>query len=402
MEKFNRKLRKTQFQEEEQRKRKNGIAIIIVFLLILAVIVAGVAYFRRQQKKYDHYEVVYNAELPEGTAAYLAYKNGYIRYDRDGAQAYNALGTQLWNLAYNLKNPILNVCDGYTVVADKGSTTFYIVDASGAASRYEALDKIAQARVAAQGVTAVLTTGSEEDHIYLYEPSSSNVLVDIKTQTATNGFPITMALSPDGKKLVTSYMSIETDSWLSWVTFYNFGEVGQNYVDNMVGSYSFEALVPEIRFVSSDTVVVVRDNGFELYQMSETPKVMHTETFNSKIRSTFSDEGYTGFVLEKSEAQTADRLLLYKNSNGRKRLEMSLESEYNDIYTADEEIVLYDSLSCTILRANGDVKFRTTFDKNVNYVFSTDDAEQYLLVGDQTVERIQLKEAEKNASEKNE
>ena len=53
---------------------------------------------------------------------------------------------------------------------------------------------------------------------------------------------VAMALSQDGRKLVTSYLSLGNGKLESWVTFYNFGDVGQNYVDNMVGSYSFEGI----------------------------------------------------------------------------------------------------------------------------------------------------------------
>ncbi len=395
MEKFDRKLRKTQIQEEEQKARKKkGIIILILLLIVLCAIVL-LFLLRKEETVYGDYEVLRTTELVGGTAEYLAYDGGYVRYNRDGAQAYYADGTQRWNVAYNLKYPVADVCEGYVAVADKGNTSFYIIDPTGVASSFETTEKIALVRVAAQGVTAVMTTAAEEDHIYLYQPASKDMLVDIKTQTATNGFPISMAISPDGKKLVTSYISMEADKQQSWVTFYNFGEVGQNYVDNMVGSYSFEALVPLVHFASKETVVVVRDNGFEIYQMTEVPKVRYTENFATKIRSVFTGEKYTGFVLEKNAVQGQERLILYKNQTTRKMLDLPLNAEYNRVYTVGEEIVLYGGLNCTVMRANGTIKFQKSFSKNVNYMFSTDDEEKYILIGDWTEELIRLKALEK-------
>ena len=37
----------------------------------------------------------------------------YITYDRDGVRAFTASGEQLWNASYNLKNPIIAVCEPY-------------------------------------------------------------------------------------------------------------------------------------------------------------------------------------------------------------------------------------------------------------------------------------------------
>ncbi len=394
MEKFNRKLRQTQLQEEEQNTQKRKMIFGCVLLLLVVLVIVVLFFLKKEEKTYGDYKVLQTTERAEGTAEYLAYDNGYIRYGRDGAQAYMADGTKRWDVAYNLKNPVLDVCGGYAAVADKGGTAFYIIDPTGAAATYAVTEKIAQVRVASQGVTAILTTGIEEDHIYLYQPASKDILVDIKTRTATNGFPVTMAISPDGKKLVTSYMTMETDTWLSWVTFYNFGEVGQNYVDNMVGSYSFEALIPEIQFATDSTVVVVRDNGFEIYQMTEVPKVRYTENFATQIRSVCIGENYTGFIMEKAERQEQNRLLLYRNSTAGKKVDIPLSADYNRLYVTGEEVILQDSLSCRILRADGTQKYQEEFSKNINYMFSTGAEDKYILVGDRTEELIQLKELE--------
>lgn len=396
MGRFNRKLRSVQIEEEKRERKKKQMTAFAILLAIVLVAAVGIALLRRREKTYDTYEILHTDEISmDSSVRYIAYGGGYLCYGRDGAQAYDINGRQLWNVSYNLKNPMAAVCEPYTAIADKGSSTLYIVDNAGTVSKYELSAKIAAICTAAQGVTAVMTTGSAEDHIYLYEPGSANYLVDIMTVTKSNGFPVTMALSPDGRKLVTSYLSLDKDQMESWVTFYNFGDVGQNYIDNMVGSYSFQSLVPEVSFVTNNIVMICRDDGLVLYRMTETPKVLLTEEYTTKIRSVFYSSDYTGIVLKAETAGTEDSLLLYRNDKAKKVLEMPMKIEYSSIYTSGSDIVCYNGRGMTILNASGKIKFQTEFEKNVNQIFRVDDNTRYLLIGDQTAETIQLKQKEK-------
>lgn len=396
MKKFNRKLRSAQLEEEGRKRKKSRMLVLIIVLILILAAVLIALFNRKKDKTYNTYEVLHTEEISmDSSVRYISYDGGYIRYDRDGAQAYDAGGNQRWNISYELKNPIVSVCAPYTAIADKGSGEFYIVDNKGTVSKYELSEKIAEICTASQGVTAVMTTGSTEDHIYLYEPNSTKQLVDIKTVTKSNGFPVAMALSQDGRKLVTSYLSLDGDELQSWVTFYNFGEVGQNYVDNMVGSYSFAALIPEVAFVTNNIAMVCRDDGLVLYRMTEIPKVLLTEDFTSEIRSIFYSSDYTGLILKAEAGKTEDRLVLYHNEKARKVLDMPMSIEYSGIYTSGQDIVCFSGLDMTILNVAGKVKFQTSFTKNVKQIFRVDDNTKYLIIGDQMAETIQLKQKEK-------
>lgn len=391
MKQFDRRLR-SEGENTEQSRKSYVLPVLIIagIVLILGIIL----FSRKKEKVYNGYETLQTTALSTDSAVhYQAYGSGYISYGRDGAAAFDSQGKQQWNIAYVMKNPIVSVCGTYTVVADKGGMQFYIVDGKGTVSHFELTDKISVVRIASQGVTAVLTTGEETDHIYLYEPGSTAALVDIMTMTKNNGFPLALALSQDGRKLVTSYVTVEDDSCISWVTFYNFGEVGQNYVDNMVGSYSFEALVPEINFVTNDIAVICRDNGIVFYRVTEIPKVMVTEDFTEQIRSVFCSKDYTGLILE-AAADGKRKLVMYQNEKGKKVLNMDFSSDYTGIYTSGQDIVCYDGEEMTIFSISGKQKFHTEFSRNINAVFRVDDSTKYILIGDQTAETIRLKQAE--------
>ncbi len=391
MKQFNRKLRSVQIDEDRRKKRKKAFLPALILLAAVAAVILLVIWSRSREKEYNAYDTVHSEQLTgESSARYAAYGGGYIIYDRDGARAYAADGKQLWNAAYNLKNPIIAVCEPYAAVADKGNGQFYIIDGKGNISSFTVAGRLAAIEVAAQGVTAVLTTEDDRDHIYLYAPDSGQALVAIMGITKECGFPVAMALSQDGRKLVTSYLSLGNGKLESWVTFYNFGDVGQNYVDNMVGSYSFEGIVPEVAFITNDTVLVGKDNGIVLYRMTEVPKALLTEDFNRQIRSMFYSRSYIGVVLKGGDSAD-EQLLLYRTDKAKKALDIPLEYEYTGIYTAGDDIVLYGGQEMTILRKNGDLKFHMSFSKNVRQVLRVDDQEKYIVIGDAQADTIRLK-----------
>ena len=58
------------------------------------------------------------------------------------------------------------------------------------------------------------------------------------------------------------------------IAFYNFGSVGQNEIDNCVGSYSYPDMVfPEIDFLSNDKMVAFGDGEVILFEGTQKPQV---------------------------------------------------------------------------------------------------------------------------------
>jgi hypothetical protein len=245
--------------------------------------------------------------------------------------------------------------------------------------------------VASQGVVAALMEEGETNYISLYDVDGT-VLSDKITNVNNEGYPIDITLSNDGEKLVISYFAVTKGKLISTVAFFNFGEVGQNYTDRFVGGYEFEeAIIPRVSFLNNDTICVFKDNGFLLYKMAEIPNMIHEESLpDSKIKSVLYNSKYAGVVLEASDS-TPKKLLLY-DLEGKKLLEKSLDFDYEKIFLADEEIIMYDNVSCTILKTNGKIKFRYTFDGNIGAFYPINNLDRYFLVNESNIAEITLKE----------
>lgn len=246
-------------------------AKIAVFALA-AVLAAGAAvYFFRGSREYTDYEVVQELEN-SGASDYVAVNGSLVRYGTEGAQAVSKGGTLLWNITYQtMKNPAFSFCGAMTAAADIGANQYLLTDGTGETRSFSTPHRIQALCVAKQGVTAVLMNAEEKDYIYLYS-KEGEVLSEMETVVARDGFPLAIALSEDGTKLVTSYMKVENDEPVCSVTFYNFGGVGQNYVRNLVGQVLYpECLIPRISFWDNNTVMVVGGNVAELFSMKEIP-----------------------------------------------------------------------------------------------------------------------------------
>lgn len=392
MEKIKRdKLRTNELEKQKRlKKRKIRTRVIIFVSIILGVLLLLFIYYKKN-KNYNSIEVVNTTELSNTSGVtYFPYKSGILKISRDGAEAINSDGKTLWNVSYNMKEPIGAVCQSYVAIADRGGTSLFIVDGSGNYNQITLLYGIEQVEVAAQGVTAVLSSNSEYNYINVFSMDSQEPKIEMETNISNNGFPIEIALSEDGKKLVTSYLAVADDMVKTWLTFYNFGEVGKNLVNNIAGSISFDkTIIPEIKFLNNDLICVYTDSGFYLYQMRETPTVQTIEEISGEIESVISNSSLIGFVV-KSENHEGNKELILYNYAGKKVVQKSFQASYEKAIMTDNSIIFYSPLTYEFYDLKGNHMFSGTFSKNINYVFTTNQTEYLLCIGDTSMERIRL------------
>ncbi len=385
-------LRIDEINKSRRRKLKYITVVIVILFLLLLV---GIALFRMNTKSYNAFRVKNSIELMNtGTSKLVQYKNGILRATRDGAETISADGKQVWNVSYNMKNPIVDVRDNFAVIADMGGKTAYIINGSGVSNTIETLYSIVEVKVATQGVTSILMNNGTEDYINVYSMESAQPLLSIKTLATTDGFPIAMALSDDGTKLVTSYIKIENDTITSQVTFRNFGDVGKNYIDQVVGNWSFTSFVPKIEFITKDVVAIFLEDGLYLYSMKETPSETLKETYSQKILDIFYTDTYIGVVLESETGEKSNQIYLY-NVDGNKIMSSNISFNYSSIVAGEDYIIFYNDLACEVMNLKGKVVFDDTFSIAVKSLMKGSNSKEFFTVTDigiDTLEMVETKE----------
>ncbi|MBO4416342.1 MAG: hypothetical protein J5824_10245 [Lachnospiraceae bacterium] len=374
--------------------RKVNKAALIVMLLFVAAIVGVIVYANiSSNNSYTSWEPVFSFENIN-EADFIRTHDGFIAFNRDGAAKYAAGGNIIWNISYQMEDPIAAECGDYAVFADRGSQTVHITDGTGSNHTFSVSEKIVQVCVADKGITAVRTNAGDSDRIYLYD-INGNMLLDMKTEVKKSGFPITMALSDDGKKLVTSYFEVGQEN-KGWLTFYNFDDVGQNYSDKMVGSFSFdENLIVDIRMLNDSRVAVFYADGCNLYKFREKPEFIKTITVDGGIEAV-CDSG-DGFAIARKEAENKNSITVY-DVNGKAVTDVIGSMGFDTMRLENGELILISDDSYVIYRKNGDEKLRARFDDAIRLIYPGSSKNEYIIVGKNKTEIIRLRTLKEDAA----
>ena len=386
---------------EQVKRKKTDTKKIIRFLSILIVVllvIGGVLWIQlNYTMEYTGYQLLTEQAVPTNIAGYLQGKNELLLCSNDGAKAIDSKGEVCWEISYQLDNPELAYCKDMASVADIGGKSVYVVAENGIPYHYEVIYPIVKHEVAAQGVTAVLLDHETEDFIQLYDINGT-LRVDINTKTKTDGIPIDIALSEDGRKLVTLYVTFQGDSMMCKVTFYNAGEVGKNYIGNIVGQTTFEdnLLAYDLQFLDAETLCVLLENGFRIYRITEVPELICENILEESIIEMVCVEG--GIYVVKEDAMK-QRTMTFYNVKGNPKATWEKIPDYEKLCATQEEVIFTSPQSVTIYRNNQSLKFNSTFHENLEAVLSAGN-DRYFLVDAGKIRTIKLSDGTKNEESK--
>ena len=262
-----------------------------------------------------------------------------------------------------------------------------MVAENGIPYNYEVIYPIVKHEVAKQGVTAVLLDGGKEDFVQLYDINGT-LRVDINTKTKTDGIPVDIALSPDGKKLVTLYVTFQGDAMICKATFYNADEFGKNHINNIVGQKTFteNILAYDVQFLNEDMLCIFLENGFALYRMTEVPELICEKVLSEEIVE-FLCAG-SGFYVVCEDA-AGQRTMTFYNEKGEAKQTFDEIPDYESVTATAEEVVFFSPQRVTVYRANQSLKFSTAFTQNLEAVFPAG-RNRYFLIDMGKVQTIKL------------
>lgn len=376
----------------KENKQKWIVSIVILGLLLLGAGLGIFSYFYGN-RCYQHYEVQSKVDRSDSNNVnYMYYKGNILKYSRSGISEIDNTGKSLWNGGYEMEQPQVDVCGDYVVVADVTGKHFYVYNGEDEGTSMETSLPIVRAKVARQGVVAVLLQDKDSNVLDIYNPYSNaeNLLVEIPTNVAEEGYPLDFDISPDGKSVVTSYLVVKGSNIETKVSFYNFTEVGQDK-NTLVGGKSFgEKMIARIEFIEDDKVAVFHEKGFSVFGQMKQPESLVEKTFKEEIKSVAFQNGYLAVVLEKDGKIENQKLILYEEK-GREKMQRNIPYEYANMEIHGEEIIFTGNRSCNILRFNGHDKFDYKFEQEIDALYPTSDGEVYTLIDTSTIQKIKLK-----------
>ena len=366
------------------------IVLTVMFIAAFILIIGWSLYTYLDRKVYVDYSITAKSVRSDSdTAQYMTFNGHILKYSRDGAEAFNGMNKTMWNVTYEMQKPHVATCDNFVALGDEGSNQVVVVDEKGNQTTIDTRLPIMDFTVASQGVVAVVLEDSGSTRINVYD-KNGNQLAGLKCTMTQSGYPVDVSLSPNGTLLGVSYIRMSEGELVSSIAFYNFGDVGQNEVDNYVSGYDYkDSVFPSLKFLSDGTAVAIGDNRLVTFGGTQKPEIVSDVSFEDEIQSVYYGDSSVALVFRNNKNMESYRLDLY-DARGKKILEKEFELGYTDIQLCKNQILIYNESKCIIMNKRGFVKYTGDFEDSVLLMSAGSTPGKYFLINRDITQMIRL------------
>ncbi len=214
----------------KERNRDRLRWILVLLSLFSAAAAAAALYFTNY--RYTTYSVDESFTLGSASgASVFKFRDGNLIISTDAVTFVRKGGVQ-WTAAVGVSDPVFAAEGAYFALTGRGGYEFFVFNESGMLSTVRVSRKIRSLDVSAAGVVAVCTESSDTAYVSYFDRYGSRINVEVKTILDASGYPVSIALSPDGNKLLVVYYSIANGIGESRLVVYDFenGKADRSYI----------------------------------------------------------------------------------------------------------------------------------------------------------------------------
>lgn len=357
-----------------------GICIIMLFLVWQISL----------HWEFKDYRVLSHQEHEDAVSAnYVEFGNNILKYGNDEVALLDRQGTAIWQASHYTDHPMIDMCGEYCVIYDKKGTKMSVYNVQGKVSDIQLAHPILKAKIAKQGVISVILEDGETTWINVYD-SKGEEIVTSKTRVDSPGYPVDLSISEDGVLLGVTYFCVKNNKPSSYVAFYNFGNTGQNQMDNLVSGYTYiDKLIPQIECLGSGKMVAFGDDGFIVYDGKQIPEEIETVQVEQEIIATFHSADQIGIVVQTVGEEYPYHMQVY-NRNGKLLWDQGLDLSYNKIEISKEQILVYNSTEFAIYDMDGTKRFQGALKEGYLKKMIKVAKNRYMLVMEHGLQMIKL------------
>lgn len=369
------------------KTRRPKKSVLILTAVIIGIIAGIFIAFNHVDENYDVLSTMENEDTQ--SSEYVQLGDSLLKYGNESVALLSQSGSTMWDQAYDMSNPVSSIRGDTAVIYDRRGTSMYVIETDGPVGSVTTDFPIVKAEVTESGSVAAILEDGERTWINYYA-SDGSLIVENQTRMENNGYPLDLAVSPDGTIIGVSYLLVESGEISSQVVFYNFGQAGQGQVDNVVAEFTYEdTLVPDLVYFSDGTCVAFRDDGFSVFQGGDTPEERESIEIDTQLISLFYNEEYFGIVTDGEEQGTSYLMTLY-DSSGRERCSQGFDMDYQSISISRGRIIFSSGTQVEMYNFNGRLKFQgDVLEGSVRNLFQMS-RNRYLLISDEGVDMIRL------------
>lgn len=376
---------------EEERIRRRRLRRAAFAVLVLAIL-AGAFFIVRyidSHRLCSTYDVIWQEPFDAAGGELVNFRDGVLRVTKNGIKYMDAEGVVIWDYGAAMSDPRLFVQENYAMVADVGGKDAYLIK-KGGVGQMSVENPITAAGLSSYGVTVLMVADNNASRVLFFDNVCRRLDVEVRNAVSDeNGVPVALAVSPDGRGLVFSMVSVTDGTVDTWLTFMNL-DTANTGTDKVVGAFKYSgALFPEVRYLSPSAAVAFGDNGLEFFSLSDpsSPQLKASVPHERKPKSVFSFNDEACVIYENEDGN--DELNFFR-ADGEKGLTYELDFEYEKIVCTGGYLVIHNESRCFIVGSAGQLVYNGSFTGNT-YQMVVSDLHTLLQIGDYGMREVRLK-----------
>lgn len=361
------------------------------FLVIVVAAAAAAVFFIGQRNRvYTEYTVTESsARNVSANAKTLALGDCILSYSNDGASCCDIKGRQIWNETFEMQDPIVATCGSTVAFGDYNGRKIYVMNTQEILGEVATNMPIRALAVAQTGVVAAVLDDADITWIYLYN-RRGEAAIRFRTTMSQFGYPLDISLSPNNNLAMISFLAEDEGEVKSSVAFYNFGEVGQNEVDNYMSGYDYPAVVPHVRFMTSELAYAVADDRLAFYEGAQKPVSKFEVLLEDEVRSVYHNEAYVALVTYDTTGAHKYMVTVY-DSGGEKHLSAGFDIEYRNVVLKGDYVYIYGETECVIFSLAGVEKYSGAMNTNISLLIPGETVDRFTVVSRELIDTVELK-----------
>lgn len=382
--------------KKQERKWTNVILIIITIAIIgyVAYIKGWIHFGSKQAIALQATQELFKINVKDKPYVGVN-KKQIFHVTRDGITAYGLEGDEIWRDTFSFNNFVVMQKEPYIAIGSKNGQAVHVFNDKGKQYEVPSTYPIVYFSINEAGGLVTIANNDDSYIISAYNELGKK-LCGRTTFVKEHGYPLVAELSPENKKLIMSYSSVDEPQVVSRVYCMDVNDSNEEILDNIeYGREQNNNLVYEIEFISEDTWVSIGDKLIVWYDIegNELGQQQKLSLVFGPYLHTMSQYGLGYMPMIISEKPTQNIVhrqdeLAYFNHLGEKTVSIDLESGVESIYADGDGVVIQNGNVFKGYNKLGNIVFEYTAGADVNKVIYISSIKKGIAINKESVQLL--------------
>ena len=352
--------------EEQIRKHRDRIQAYRIFAVVIVIAAILLAMLYLSTRHYNRAEIYKIRDfVAEEGAVCVNFDEHVLQYGPNGAACADTNGHVNWSITYEMDQPIISMSGDVAAIADYGGTTIYVMNTRKQLYTVSTSLPIHKVSASESGEVAAVLDDRSKTWIRLYSKEGKEIAYFIRSMQE-NGYPMDVAVSPDGKVICVSSLLMKDSEVISNLSFYNFGKAGKDYDQHLVGNFEYtDEVFPYVKFMGNNACAAASDSRLVVFDTSKAePQNSFNNMLTEDMQGIFQSGGRIALLFTDLTRENLYRLDIY-GKNGKKAGSLGFTMVFDDIQIKGDRIYINNEQSMQIYTLSGREIFNGGFDRTV-------------------------------------